>query len=234
MSNKGYHRPGVFAIIFGILAAFILLIMILSLADVVKWIGAAFLFIPDQLGMVDTVKRSEVYEIDLSAEERILPVETPGKYAVFTSDYDLLTIAQALGDTNSSSTWLKLIDPATGDVQALQSISRGLRPYDTPLAEGRPIFIFEVEKPVTFDITASRRPASIFVVPDYTTGKEPLIIFAYILELAIIVIVLGMIIGRKKRAANQKIKEVKNLKHIQGNDFWKETYQKQKEKEKDL
>jgi hypothetical protein len=132
-----------------------------------------------------------------------------------------------------ASSWLSVKAHTTGETIKVLSVERGMRPYDTPLAEGRPIFAFEVDAPDIFEFWYPSRSASISIVPDYTTGKEPIIVLAYILQIAILVVPFGIVYYRRYQRQRTRIKNIEGSqaqKRAQGETFWKSEIQARKEK----
>ena len=74
--------------------------------------------------------------------------------------------------------------------------------YDTPLANGRPMVTFEITKPGEYTITHPTRPTTVYIIPDYTTGKENWINFLVVLQVVALIIIIrdirGALRDRKK------------------------------------
>lgn len=234
MTNQ-YKAPRVLAIVGGVIIFLILLIAFFSLAQVVKSFGNIFLFIPDQLGILQTVKRTEIAEVNMQHPPTYLQFDQPGLYTVYTVDYDLLVINDEL-IAHQAEPWLKIKEMATGQYVQVDYVERGLRIYDTPLAKGRPIHLFFIKDPGLYEISHLTRDASIFFLPDYLTGNEDLLAFSYLAQFAALVLIAGYFYQRHARQQAEKVRQVKQLKKIgktEENDFWKKYHGKAGKNKKD-
>lgn len=222
-AKNQYKSPTIFAILAGVIVFAILLIAFFTLSQVVKGIGNAFLFLPDKLGIVQTVKRSEIAEVNMSNPPTNLYFEKPGLYTVYTNDYDLLIINDEL-NKHKMDPWLKITEISSNTPVKVDYVERGLRIYDTPLAKGRPIHTFSIKTPGAYEIGHLTKPALIYFLPDYMTGNEDLITISYLVQLALLAVVGGTFYRRNAKVRAEKIREVKNLKKIKDNDgkqFWR-------------
>ena len=182
----------------GILLLIAVLMCLCSLSDVVKLAGAPFLYLPDKLGLVRQVSRDEVRTISLDTSPTLLEISTPGPYVVFAADYDLLNITNLLEDAQAPP-WLTVESLATGERLAVSAVERGLRPYDTSIVRGRPIYTFAIYTPGWLKLSHPIRHTTISVLPDYTTGKETLIVLVTIIQMIGIVAIPGLIYYRGYR-----------------------------------
>ncbi len=222
-AKNQFKTPTIFAIVAGIIISVILLIAFFTLGQVVKSFGSTFLFLPDKLGILQTVKRSEIAEVRMSNPPTDLYFEKPGLYTVYTNDYDLLIINDELAK-HKLAPWLEVTEISTGTPVKVDYVERGLRLYDTPLAKGRPIHTFYIENPGAYEIGHMNKKVPIYFLPDYMTGNEDLIAMSYLGQLAILAMVAGYFYQRKAKIRTAKIREIKNLKNIQENDgkqFWR-------------
>ncbi len=199
MSDLSYQPARIRNIVLGILLFMVILCALCNLSSTMKQVGNAFLFIPSQLGLLQRVKPAEVHTIDLrTPSPKLLDITRPGRYAVFTDDYDIL-----MSNVLNGPVWLQVRSHTTGEKVNVVSVNRGARPYDTALAAGRPIFSFEVTAPGVYEVAYFFRFASISIVPDYTTGKEAVIVLAYIVQIALILTLLVIFyyqLNRRRRA----------------------------------
>lgn len=177
-----YQPPRIRNIVFGIMLFTVLICLLCNLSSTMKQVGNVFLYLPSRLGLIQLVRPGEIHTIDLrTTSPTLLDITRPGQYAVYTDDYDLL-----LANVLDGPAWLQVKSHTTGERVKVVSVGRGTRPYDTCLVAGRPIFVFEVTTPDRYEIAYYFRYASISIVPDYTTGKESAIVFAYIVQIAIL------------------------------------------------
>lgn len=221
-ARNQYKSPTIFAILAGVITFIILLIAFFTLSQVVKSVGNVFLFLPDKLGIIQTVKRTEIAEVNMSHPPTNLYFDKPGLYTVYTNDYDLLIINDEL-IKHKMDPWLEINEISSGTSVKVDYVERGLRIYDTPLAKGRPIHTFSIENPGTYEIGHLTKPVSIYFLPDYMTGNEDLIAISFLGQLAILTVVGGAFYRRKAKVRAAKVQEVKNLKKINNNDskqFW--------------
>lgn len=232
MTSQNYQSPRFRDIAIAIVIFIVLLALLCNLPNTVKWVGDVFLYIPSQLGLVQRVAPEEIQTIDLRTHSpALIEITRPGRYAVFTGDYELLT--QASSVVRGESPWLSIKAQATHEHIRFFSVERGLYPYDTPLADGRPIFIFEISVPGNYEIEHSYKQAFISIVPDYTTGKESVIMLAYALQVAILLVPLGVVCYRRYQRYRMRIKSIEApqaQKRAQGEAFWEEKIRMRKEK----
>jgi len=231
MADQPYQPPRVRTIIAAVTLFTALLIVLCLLSEVVKLVGSPFLYIPARLGLVQLVTRDEVRAFDLASGATVLDFTRPGRYAVFTIDYDLLVLTDGVLSAHAAP-WLKLKAQGTGQSVAISFIERGLRPYDTPLAKGRPIFTFYIEDPGRYVMTYPARNATVFVVPDYTTGKEKTIALAYLLQIAAIGLFLTVLFYPRLRrywVYQRRIAAERRQKRIEADAFWQTEIRRRKE-----
>lgn len=198
ISAEFYRPPSIRAILGGILLLIAVLMSLCSLSDLVKLAGAPFLFIPDRLGVVQQVSKDEVRTVSLDTSPTLLEISPPGPYVVYAANDDLLTITNLLEDAQALP-WLTVKSQATGESLAVSTVERGLRPYDTSIVRGRPIYTFDIGAPGWYELRHPNRHATISILPDYTTGKETLIVFLTLLQIIAIASIPGFIYFRGYR-----------------------------------
>jgi hypothetical protein len=231
MATGSYQAPKIRSIIIGIVLTVILLGFFCNLSQAVKFAGAALMVLPDSLGTVRQVKSDEVQTLFLKNSPTLIVTSNPGRFQIFTDDYDLLTITMQLSDKDAKP-WLNITDQISGAQLPVEYILRGLRPYDTPLAKGRPIFAFTLPGPGRYEIVHPERDASISIVPDYSTGNEGSITLWFLLQGGLIALVLAAIYGRQQRKKMKAIREIKELgNRRRGGDFWKTQTEKHQERD---
>lgn len=223
MAETGYKSPRVYAIAVGIGLFLILLLAFFSLSQLAKSFGSIFLFLPDQLGIIQTPTRAEIATLEMAGRSStVLKFDQPGLYTVYTNDHDLLVINDEL-IAHRLAPWLKINARESGQAVRVEYVERGLRLYDTPLAKGRPIHIFHIETPGLYDVQHLTKDAVITFLPDYMTGNEDLLIFSYGGQTAILLSIAGIFYQRKKRERARKVSEIKQLKKIReekSSQFW--------------
>jgi hypothetical protein len=233
MSKRKYHIPGFLNIfIAGIIFA-VLLDLLWTLPDTVKQVGDFFLYIPSRFGFVQRVLPDEIITISSKiTSPTLLEITKPGKYLVFADDADLL-LDNARADGKSSAI-LAIKSHTTGESVKVVSVERGIRPYDTPLTEGRPIFAFEITIPGSYEITLLWfYSTSIAIVPDYITDKEPIILLTFVVQTIIILIPFGIFYYLRYQRYQARIKSIQEpqvQRQIKGQAFWESEIQKSHKK----
>lgn len=195
----GYPPAPTFRSIFAGIAAFvILLIAFLSIGSLIKFLGATLTFIPAKLGLIQVVTRQELIPVDMSAPQTSIAIKKAGRYALFTDNYDLLVINDAVVASDAKP-WLKItpVDPNRTEI-GVNLVKRGLAIYDTPVVKGRPVATFEITEPGEYTLTHPTRPTVAYILPDYTTGNENWIIFLMILQVIILAFIVRDIFGTIK------------------------------------
>lgn len=183
MTSESYRPPRIRTIGLGIGLFVVLLILVCSLSQGVKWAGAALLFLPERVGLVEPVHRAEVTPIDMQASPLQIAFPTAQAYHVYTSDYDLLVISDELARSEAPA-WLTVTQSETGSRVQVTILGRGLMPYDSPWAAGRPVLAMQIEEGGSYILDFPTRKATMTIVPDRTTGLEAVIITAFVVELA--------------------------------------------------
>jgi len=197
VANESYRPPRVRTIGLGIGLFVVLLILVCSLSQGVKWAGAALLFLPERVGLFEPVHRAEVTPLDMQSSP--LQVSFPGAqtYHIYTSDYDLLVISDALARSEAPA-WLTVIRSGTGARVQVTILGRGLMPYDSPLAAGRPVLAMQIEEAGSYVLDFPTRKATMTIVPDRTTGREAAIYAAFAVQLAVLAAPLAVALYRRE------------------------------------
>jgi hypothetical protein len=200
----GAPSPTFRSIFGGIALALLLLFAFLNLPVIVKIAGAALAFIPGKIGLMHVVQPEEVMPIDMSSSPSPITFTKSGSYALYTDNYDLLVINDAIVEAGSKP-WLKIEAENGGSIQ-VNLVSRGMAFYDTILAKGRPVATFTIEAPGNYIIIHPTRPTTADIVPDYTSGAEGWITFLFIAEVVIFIIIIRDIWAtvRSRRRKAQK------------------------------
>ncbi len=230
MSYPGYRRPPTIRnLVLGGMAVVALFAFFSVSPEALKLVGALFLFIPEKLGIVQQATGEEAHIIALDSYTTQLDIAQPGRYAVYTADMHLLRAA-----LNATRAWLLVSAQETGEQVPVSVVDRGLRPYDTPVVRGRPIFTFEIETPGAYEVSHPRRDASAImsIVPDYTTGHETAVALSYLAQMAFIAGLVGVFYHRRGRTTRSRIKAWQREKRSQSEAFWRARKEKAKSKEK--
>jgi hypothetical protein len=198
MSKEGFRPPRLLTIGLGIALFILFLIALCSLSQGVKWAGSVLLFIPERLGLVRTVQPSEVFEFDMTRSPAQVKFTRAGLYQVYTSDYDLLVISDQLAQSDSAP-WITVTDAVSGKPATVTHITRGLLPYDTPHASGRPVIEVEIPEAGDYLLDYPTRQAEISMVPDYVTGHEALINTAFAAQFLILALPFAVLLYRREQ-----------------------------------
>jgi hypothetical protein len=186
---------------------------------------------------VQRVAPKEIKIIDLGTTSPVLlEITNPGNYAVFTG-HESISVGLARFLENNNEISLEIKSQTTGEQIKIVPVERGIRPYDTPLAEGRPRFGFEITVPDKYEITFKDPHYyggdAFAIVPDYATGKESVISFAYIIQIAILLTLLGIVYYLRYQRDRARIKSIEaNQKQMQikGQAFWAAEMQRDQKK----
>ena len=195
-------QPSFGSILLGITLFVIALVAFLRLPDVVKYTGAALMYVPAKLGLTDMVMPKDVIPLPLEENPSLATIPSPGRYILYLNNYDLLVVHDAVVAGNSKP-WIR-IQPENLDTDLnVTLIGRGLTWYDTPFARGRPVVAFKINQPGTYRFIHPARPDTAYIVPDTLTGQESRITFWVLAEIALIGGVTFYII-RKRTAAGRE------------------------------
>jgi hypothetical protein len=181
--------------------------------------------IPSALGIVQRVSSQEVLTYDLSKSPTDVGIGRPGRYAVYAYDYDLLTTSDQL-DQSMGEPWITLKSQTTGEAVPVTFVSRGMRAYDTPLAKGRPVLSFVINRPGVYVMLHPAKPATISIVRDYVTGKERTITLAFLAQTAVVVIPLMFLSTRRYLVRRSARKAAQRQRRAESDAFWREQAQR--------
>lgn len=221
MPSDSYRPSSARAIILGIIAFAILLSIVCGLAEVVKLVGAPFLILPEKLGWIPEVSKSDVTAIDMQMKSIQLDLDRSGGYVVYAYDYDLLLVTDELARANAKP-WLKVVNVASGQQITPEYVQRALIPFDSSLARGRPIFHFTVDSSGLYNISFPQRYTIISLLPDQLTGYLGIILFSFLLQVVLIGIPLTAFIHSRYKKKQAKLDEIRNLKRPNNEKFWEE------------
>lgn len=180
------------ALVIGIIA----LIAFLKLGDLVKQAGALLYFLPARFGLLEQAGRDEVWRYQLNTMPEVISFGEPGRYAIYTGDYDMLTITDALKEAEGAS-WMTVTAVDTGERIPVEFVKRGLRPYDNHLAPGRPVMTFTIPRSGFYQLEHTTRPAAIGIARDYVTGREGRTTAVFVAETLLVLTPLAVVFGRR-------------------------------------
>lgn len=228
MADQSYQPPQFRNIVIGSIVFIALVGLFCNLAGVIKRMGDVFIYIPAQLSLVQRVTSEKIIRID---SPTLVETMQPGKYMIYGSSF-----GPALANERDEIL-LNIRSQKSGEQIKIIRVQRGIRPYDTPFAEGRPVLEFVIPAADQYEITFEGHPNDleygITLVPDYTTGKELTIWVAYIFQIVILLFLLGMALYpryRQYRARIQRIEAPQKKMQSKGQAFWDAEAQKDKNK----
>jgi hypothetical protein len=205
MTTESYRPARLRTIGFGIAAFVVLLLALCSLSQGVKWFGSVLLFVPERLGLVRTVRPAEVLTLEMSRSPTQVMFARAGLYQVYTSDYDLLVISDQLA-TSEAPPWVSITRVGTGPPVLVTYIQRGLLPFDTPHASGRPVLEITVTDPGSYMLDYPTRKATMSLAPDYATGHESLIYAAFAVQIFLLALPFGWLLLRREQHTRQLLR----------------------------
>jgi hypothetical protein len=225
MASSTTRAPRLRDIFLGIAALGALIVGFINLGAVVKFIGTGFLVIPSALGIVQMAGPEDVATYDLSTSPTPIGISQPGRYALYAYDSDLLTITDQLEQAGAAP-WITLKSQITGETVPVSWVTRGLRPYDTHLAKGRPVMTFVITQPGIYLMYHLTRISTISIIRDYVTGNERTFELVMWLEIAVIVLPLAFLSVRRHLARADSRKAAQREKREQSEAFWRDQVQR--------
>ena len=226
-------QPTIRSIVLGIALLILLIFAFFKIPDIVKYAGTALMFVPHKLGLIEMVTPEEVIPVPIAENPSSITFPSAGQYALYTDNYNLLVVHDAVIAASAAEPWIKIqSEELDARVEPIM-IERGLVWYDTPFARGRPVFTFHVDQPGTYQFAHPAHRDFMYLVPDRVTGKETLITFWVLVEVALIA---GIIFyTRHRRTASAREKRVKTLSDNRARveETWKRIEKQKEEKQRD-
>lgn len=212
--------------VLGFIAAFLSCLFVsylfLNLTEVVKWVGVPLMILPDAVGLVDRPSKDEVARVvgPQNSEFEVELIRT-GPYNLFRSFWDDWGVE--VGEYPGIS-----IEGPNGLI-TLEYDRRNPTLYDTPSGHGIVHARFEIEEPGTYIVRYERTNDTLrkkfdaSLIPDYISGSETKLLWAFIIQIAIIVVPTGVFIyGRYIKPYLKETRNVfktQNVKRDSMNDF---------------
>ncbi len=228
MTLTTYRDPKLRNILVAVVLFAVFLVTVCSLPQVVKTLGAGLLYLPSRLGLVELVVRDQVKAYEMQTSPPELNITRPGRYSVFTDDYDLLVLTDEI-NLEGAEPWLVVTDRATGARIRLTGVTRGLMPYDSPYAAGRPVFTFDMPEAGIYALTYPRRSAVFYIVPDTTTGKERIIWMAYVVQLVVLALAVVLPYWRARAKRRARVAAILPPRPPEADAFWKAESRRQRQ-----
>jgi hypothetical protein len=206
-------------ILVGILIFVGIILIFSSLGNLVKTTGHILMIVPSQMGFYPLTPADDIVQVNLNSNSTDLTFTHAGTYQVFASDYDLLSITMQL-EQSQGTPWLVVHSKSSGTSIPIDYVKRGLRPYDTPYAAGRPIFSLVIPNPGTYQLNHPSRPASIYFVPDETTNHAGTIYLSIVVEIALVVGAFLLYYRSRRQAQYARIREIEGRTRERAEQFW--------------
>lgn len=221
MSADSYRPSSIRAIVLGIIAFIIILSIFCGLAEVIKSVGAPFLILPEKLGWIPDVSRDDVVTVNMENKAIQINFDRTGDFVVYAYNYDLLVMTDELAKANAIP-WMKIENTQSGQQIAVDYIQRGLTPFDSSNARGRPIFHFIVPEKGNYRISYPSRQVLLYFLPDQVTGNMGIILFCFVIQVIILAIPVGTFFNARRKKQKAKLDEIRNLKKTSDEKFWQE------------
>ena len=224
--------PSIGSIVLGIFLAILAFLAFLRLSDVVKFAGAALMYVPAKVGLIDMVKPQDVIPLPLAENPSSITIPSPGSYILYLNNYDLLAIHDAVVAAHGRS-WIKFQSEELGSEVDITLIGRGLAWYDTPFAPGRPVVTFKIDQPGVYQVIHSARPDTAYLVPDTLTGKESIITFWVLVEVAVIGAVVFYFVRRRTASRREQRINIREQNRARVKSTWERIEKRAEEKRKE-
>lgn len=216
-----YRAPTFRSIAGGLFVLALLLFLLCSIGQLVRWMGSALLLIPAALGMVEQVRPGDVRAIDIRTSPSLIWIEKPGRYAVYTDSLELLEITDNLIAARAKP-WLAIRNTATGQAVPVAFVERGVIIFDTPLASGRAIFAFDIPEAGSYELTHLTRRTTLTLTPDYVTGNEGKLMLIVAIELGLAAGVLGALYLPRRWKRYKEQTETQSRRRAQVEQVWQQ------------
>jgi hypothetical protein len=226
------EQPTFRSIFLGMALFIIALLAFIKIADVVKYTGTVLMYVPSRLGLIDMVMPKDVIPLPLEENPSLITIPSPGQYVMYLNNYDMLVVHDAVVGSDAKP-WMKLQSEDLSTQVELTLIGRGLTWYDTPFARGRPVVTFKIDQPGTYQFTHPARQDTMYLVPDNMTGKESLITFWVLAEIAIIGGVVFYIFRRRTASLREKRIKIQAQNRARVEDTWERIERQKEEKRRD-
>ena len=121
MSNGLPKQPTFRSIMLGIVLFVIVLVAFLRIPDVIKFSGAAVMFVPAKLGLIDMPMPKDVVPLPLDQNPSEITFTSPGQYMMYLNIYDLLYHEKLLISKAAVEELYRIVDatrPAESETRA--------------------------------------------------------------------------------------------------------------------
>lgn len=212
-----------------ILITIIILLALIPFAifspDAVKIISLPFGFIPSKLGIQEQVGDNDKHLIELANPATPVQLNKAGLYALYSNDIEVIHHIRQY-----EASWLTLEEQATKLPTTLWVVERGVRPYDTLLARGRPLLRFQIVQPGSYVVLQSSGIiGTLTLVPDPNAQREKALNWAYAMQFFFIIAVVLIIYYRRYQweQAQQQLLQAEKQKISE--PFWQQEIERMRQ-----
>lgn len=205
-----------------------LVLFIQTPIEVVKLIGTPLQILPTLVGITPFIPPQEILTIDLHTGPVVVTISRPGNYAIYSDDQQILMrtgmIETALGAA-SGNTWVKIRSVERGEDAPGAYVARGASLWDTLAVRGRPLMTFVIAEPGQYEILYPPQSGTVSFAPDYTTGREAIILLAWAAQIAVIALIVALLLLphiRRRRQAQRQVAAKLDRKRAAAEAFWED------------
>jgi hypothetical protein len=143
------------------------------------------------VGLVDLPTKDEIVIFPMANQQYVVTLSIRGGYAIYTDDSSLLQSNNRAQERNFP--WLDIVNLDSEEPVDVSFIGRGIRPYDTVSAKGRPVLYFDIDEPGDYEISHSAVGSDVIlnIAPYYSEENENMKFWITAVQL----IVVGLAIG---------------------------------------
>lgn len=230
MHGKPFKQPSLVQLLLALLVVIASCGALLRLPELIKYAGAPLLVLPAQLGLVQQPQAAEVLPLATTGTTTVTLLHA-GRYAIYAANYELWCRPEEACKLRPRPLISRAVAVQPERELSFIGVERGLRPYDTPFAQGRPVLSFDIDAPGTYRFwTDGEAGTHIAIVPDYTTGHETTILLASAAQLiALGAAVCGVLwfAGRHRRARRQQWAAARTERNEEAETFWQRERERQ-------
>ena len=202
----------------------------MRLPEAIKYASAPFLFLPDRLGLVQQPQADEVLPL-VTEGSTTVTLPHAGRYAIYAINYNLWCQPESKCGPRPGPLIPRAVALQPERTVVLGGFERGLRPYDTPLAQGSPVQSFVADAPGAYRFWTDGYPGTqIAIVPDYTTGHETTLLIAGLAQLGVLIAVGWGVLrvrGRRQRLRRHQWATARSERNTQAESFWQQERERQ-------
>ncbi|MEM7127786.1 MAG: hypothetical protein AAF702_15750 [Chloroflexota bacterium] len=200
--------------------------------SLIKIVGVPLTVLPRIMGLMQGTSSSDITIIPLLNDGRELAFEVaaPGNYLFYSAHLNLLR--RDVGKDSTSTSWMQIENVATGSQVPTLLLDRGIRVYDPPSVDGRPIIQFEVTDAGRYraTINPSSDAPSLTLIPNVVVGNETQLNTVIILQVVALIGIPLVVFYRKYRQERKILQAVRKAKREATDTFWQAEVVRQKKR----